>query len=66
MENKTPRMRTISEAVDLLKETDPCSAMSYNAITNLCKTNQIKYIKIGRKFLINYDYLLSFLGKALD
>lgn len=66
MENKTPRMRTISEAVDLLKEADPSSAMSYNAVTNLCKTNQIKYIKIGRKFLINYDYLLSFLGKALD
>lgn len=60
-ETKVKRMRTIKECVEMLKADDPNSAITYNAIKTLCLTNQVSFIKIGTKYLVNYDSLLDYL-----
>lgn len=54
-------MRTIKECVKMLKEEDPNSAITYNAIKTLCLNNQVSFIKIGTRYLVNYDSLLDYL-----
>lgn len=55
-----PRMRTIDEAIKLLKADDPQCQLTKNAIRELVLNNEIPYILIGkRKRLINYDALLD-------
>lgn len=52
-------MRTIKECVQMVKAEDPDSAITYNAIKTLCLTNQVNFIKVGKKYLVNYDSLLD-------
>ena len=56
---KVKRMRTIKECVKMLKAEDPNSAITYHTIKTLCLTNQVNYIKIGTRYLVNYDSLLD-------
>lgn len=58
---KVKRMRTIKECVKMLKEEDPNSAITYNAIKILCLNNQVSFIKIGTRYLVDYDSLLDYL-----
>lgn len=58
---KVKRMRTIKECVKMLKVEDPHSAVTYNTIKTLCLTNQISFIKIGTRYLVDYDSLLDYL-----
>ena len=58
---KVKRMRTIKECVKMLKEEDPNSAITYNTIRTLCLNNQVSFIKIGTRYLVNYDSLLEYL-----
>lgn len=55
-------MRTINEAVILIKESDPDSAITYHSIRRLCDQNVFTVVKIGKKFLLNYDELLNYLN----
>lgn len=50
--NRAPRMVTIRECV---KET----GISYYALRKMCMTNEIVYIRIGAKYLINLDLLID-------
>ncbi|MDE6240871.1 MAG: hypothetical protein K2M08_00440 [Anaeroplasmataceae bacterium] len=58
---KVKRMRTIKECVKMLKADDPKSAITYNTIRTLCLNNQVSFIKIGTRYLVNYDSLLDYL-----
>lgn len=55
------RMRTIREALGLLKEMDKDTAITYNFIRRLCLGGKINSFNLNRKTLINYDELLEFL-----
>lgn len=55
-------MRTINEAVILIKESDPDSAITYHSIRRLCDQNVFTVVKIGKKYLINFDELLNYLN----
>jgi len=55
-------MRTINEAVILIKESDPDSAITYHSIRKLCDQNVFTVVKIGKKYLINFDELLNYLN----
>ncbi len=52
-------MRTIKKCVQMVKAEDPDSAITYNAIKTLCLNNQVSFIKIGTRYLVNYDSLLD-------
>lgn len=53
------RMRTINEALSLIKEADPESAITYNLIKNLIKENRVRYFLSGKTIILNFDDLLN-------
>ena len=61
-----PLMRTINEALKQIKELDPQSALTYNALRRLCEDGKVKHIMSGSKTLINFDDLILFLSKELQ
>lgn len=60
---QTKRMRSIYQALDMIKEEDPDTAITYGLIRNLIKENLINYTMIGTKYLINYDSLIEYLNR---
>lgn len=63
IERPIKRMRTIYDALDMIKEEDPNSAITYTFIRDLISRSLIGYTKIGNRFLINYDSLLDYLQR---
>lgn len=53
-----PQMLTI-------KELSECTGLSESHIRTLCKTNKIKYIRAGVKYLINYDRFIDYLNGTI-
>jgi len=49
-------MRTINEALALIKEDDPDTAVTYNMIRRLVKENAIKYF-FREKIILDFDCL---------
>ena len=60
------RIRTIREAIALLKQADSQTAVTYHFIRKLCDSGCIKSIRVGKKILINYDELLAYLNLDID
>ncbi len=60
------RIRTIREAIALLKQADNQTAVTYHFIRKLCDSGCIKSIRTGKKILINYDELLAYLNLDID
>lgn len=56
-----PRMRTIKEAHQELKQLDPNTAVTEYYIKQLVLSGQIPFVTAGRKRLLNFDALLSYL-----
>ncbi len=56
-----PRMRTIKEAHQELKQLDPNTAVTEYYIKQLVLSGQIPFVMAGRKRLLNFDALLSYL-----
>ena len=59
-----PRMRTIKEAAEEIKLTDPQSAIKEYFIRDLVASGQIPHIRAGRKILINLDKLFEYLQEG--
>ena len=55
-------MRSIYDALDLIKQKAQDTALTYNSIINLCLTDKIRYFLSGKKIILNYDDLVAFLG----
>lgn len=61
-EKKKARIRTIRDAIALIKQADDNTAVTYHFIRKLCDGGQITSVRAGKKILINYDEFLAFLG----
>ena len=59
---KIPRMRTISESLEVIKKADPATSVTANCIRSLCKNRTIRCVYTGTKILVNMDDLLALLG----
>ena len=57
-----PRMRTIKEAIQHIKETDPDTAFTEHALRGMVNTGQIPHVKAGRKILLDIDRLEGYLS----
>lgn len=55
-------MRSVAQAVKELKELDPNTVVTENYLRRLVKQGKIKSYGIGRKILINFDYLCDYLN----
>ena len=58
------RIRTIRDAIAMIKETDCSTAITYHFVRKLCDNGQVATLRAGKKILINYDELLAFLGMS--
>lgn len=58
-----PRMRSIRQALEMIKEEDPNSCLTSYYIRDLCKKNKVRHIKSGTKIMVNYDDLLKFISE---
>lgn len=56
------RMRSIYEALNMIKADDPETALTYNSIKSLCLNGYVRYFCSGKKIILNFDDLLSILG----
>ena len=56
------RMRSIYEALTLLKQMDSETALTYNSIRKLCLEGKVKHFRSGKKIILNYDDLLRVVG----
>lgn len=57
-----PKMRTIQEAYNELKKSDPETAVTPHAIRQMILSGVLPHIKAGKKYLINIDILNDFLS----
>ena len=55
------RIRTINEAVQMIRKEDPESRISAYMIRQLAYNEKIRSIKSGSKVMIDFDSLLAFL-----
>lgn len=55
------KIRTINEAYEGLKNTDPETAMTLSGLRRLVATGKIPSIRIGRRILIDYGNVLDYL-----
>ncbi len=55
-------VRSIKQAVDYIRVTDPQSAIKIHTIRTWCKEGKIKYLTVGTKILIDMDSLLEYIG----
>ena len=46
------RMRSIYDALDLIKQKAQDTALTYNSIINLCLTDKIRYFLSGKKIIL--------------
>ena len=63
METTTPpkmaRMRTINEALALIKQQDPETAVTYNFIRKLLDGDRVRHFRSGLRYILNFDDLLN-------
>ena len=62
-EKKSIRIRSINETLKLIKKDDPNTSITYFFLKKLCESGEIKAIKSGNRFYINYDQLIEYLNK---
>ena len=63
---KIPRMRTVHEAAQELKQLDPSTAVTEYHIRRLAVSGKLPRLKAGKKYLINFDTLLDYLENPRD
>ncbi len=62
---RMPRMRTIAECARMIREDDPGTALTKNAIRTKVLNGEIPHFQVGAKRLINYDLMLDALQTPL-
>ncbi|HOO12841.1 MAG TPA: helix-turn-helix domain-containing protein [Bacillota bacterium] len=60
------QMRTIAGAFEQIKQDDPNTAITRNAIRQLVLQGKIKHVKVGTKRLINYADLIDYLAQPVE
>ena len=56
-----PRLRTLTETYNYIKESDLKTAITPNALRRMVVSGQIPCIKAGKKYLIDIDVLFEYL-----
>ena len=61
-----PRMRTMPECMQMLRELDPGTALTLTALRRKVKSGELPSVKIGNKRLVNFDLLVELLNTNLE
>lgn len=57
--NKLARMRTINEALALIRKQEPETAVTYNFIRKLLDGDKVRHFRSGSRYILNFDDLLN-------
>ena len=57
-----PRIRTLPKAYEEIKKLDSNTCFTMAALRNMCRNGEIPTFKIGKKTLLNLDFLLDTLA----
>lgn len=60
------RMRTLPEAIKILKEQDPETALTLTALRRKVKRGEIPAVMVGVKSLIDVDRLGEYLAQGME
>ena len=66
MEYQFPVYKTINQSVDWFRKNVKTIHLTYEMVAKLCKTNQVRSLKIGKKTLVDFDSLQSFLSNGVN
>lgn len=56
-----PRIRSIQQAVVMIKQSDPETEISEYLVRKLANNGEIRSIKSGNKVMVDYDSLLAYI-----
>jgi len=56
-----PRLRTLTETYSYIKEMDPATAITPNALRRMVVSGQVPCVKAGKKYLLDLDVLFEYL-----
>lgn len=56
-----PRIRTLKDTYEFLREMDPNTAVTPNALRRMVVSGQVPCVKAGKKYLIDLDVLFDYL-----
>ena len=59
-----PRMRTINQAADYLREQDSETAFTNTALRRLIVTGKVPSVRVGNKYLVSLEALDEFLSSG--
>ena len=62
----TARMRTITEAISAIRETDPKTSFTQTALRRMIKTGEVPSVRVGTKYLVNLDILFDYLNNPTE
>lgn len=60
-----PRMRTIDQAAEWLRESDPDTALTKTALRRLVTTGKLPSVRVGQKYLVSLEALEDYLHGAV-
>ena len=60
-ETRLPPMRTLKQAYETIRETDPDSALTMTALRRLVVSGKLPSVRAGCKYLLNLDTLQEYL-----
>ena len=61
-ERPTARMRTLVQAISEIRAIDPQSAFTLSALRAKTRSGEIPSTRVGKKYLVNLDILISYLN----
>lgn len=56
-----PRIRTLSSAINELKNIDPNCSLTLTALRRKIRNNELPYAKVGNKYLVDLDIIVKIL-----
>lgn len=54
------QMRTIRQAIEQIRQTDPDTAISFNSLRLAVLNGEIPSVKVGNRFLVSMDNVYSY------
>lgn len=60
-ETRLPPMRTLKQAYETIRETDPDSVLTMTALRRLVVSGKLPSVRAGSKYLLNLDMLQEYL-----
>ncbi|MBE6154580.1 MAG: hypothetical protein E7163_03310 [Firmicutes bacterium] len=56
-----PKIRTLSSAINELKNIDPNCSLTLTALRRKIRNNELPYAKVGNKYLVDLDIIVKIL-----